>query len=54
MNDQYIWHKNNMAQLNFILGRAIATLENFQISKMHMVKTHFLLDISVNIKAIFK
>ena len=21
-NDQYIWHKNNIAQLYFILGRA--------------------------------
>ena len=31
-NDQYIWHKNNIAQLYFILGESQATLEFFQLT----------------------
>ena len=52
-NDQYIWHKNNIAQLYFILGRA-KPCWNFsswlkdasdihRFPELHIVKTHFLL-----------
>ena len=53
-NDQNIWHKNNIAQLYFILGRA-ELCWNFcswlrdasdihRFPTLHMVKTHFLLE----------
>ena len=53
-NDQYIWHKNNIAQLYFILGRA-ELCWNFscwlrdasdihRFPTLHMVNTHFLLE----------
>ena len=52
--DQYIWHKNNIAQLYFILGRA-ELHSNFsswlrdapdihRFPTLHMVQTHFLLE----------
>ena len=53
-NDQYIWHKNNIAQLFFVLGRAELRW-NFsswlrdasdihRFPTLHMVKAHFLLE----------
>ena len=53
-NDQYIWHKNNIAQLYFILGRAelhwnfsswlrdVPDIYRFPVD--HMFKIHFLLE----------
>ena len=53
-NDQYIWHKNNIAQLYFILGRAelcwnfssepkdAPDINRFPVE--HMFKIHFLLE----------
>ena len=53
-NDQYIWHKNNIAQLYFILGRAelrwnfsswlrdVPDIHRFPVE--HMFKIHFLLE----------
>ena len=53
-NDQYIWHKNNIAQLYFILWRAklcwnfsrwLRDVPNiYRFPTVHMVKTHFLLE----------
>ena len=53
-NDQYISHKNNIAQLYFILGRAelrwnFSSLlrdasDIHRFPTLHMVKTHFLLE----------
>ena len=53
-NDQYIWHKNNIAQLYFILGRAELrwnfsswlkdASDIYRLPILHMVKTHFLLE----------
>ena len=53
-NDPYIWHKNNIAQFDFILGGA-ELCWNFsswlrdasdihRFPTLHMVKTHFLLE----------
>ena len=53
-NDPYIWHKNNITQFYFILGRAKLRW-NFsswlrdasdihRFPTVHMVKTHFLLE----------
>ena len=53
-NDQYIWHKNNIAQLHFKLGRAELcwdfsswlgdASDIYRFPTLHMVKTHFLLE----------
>ena len=54
INDQYTWHKNNIAQLYFILGRAELRW-NFsswlrdasdihRFPTLHMVNIHFLLE----------
>ena len=53
-NDQYIWYKNNIAQLCFILGRAKLcfkfsswlrdTADIYRFPIMHMVKTYCLLE----------
>ena len=47
-NDQYIWHKNNVAQLYFILGWKFSSWlrdapDIYKFPTVHMVKTHFLL-----------
>ena len=53
-NDQYIWHKNNIAQLYFILGR-VELCWNFsswlkdapdiyRFPVVHMFNIHFLLE----------
>ena len=52
-NDQYIAHKNNNAQLYFILGKAELrwnfsswlrdASDIYRFPTLHMVKTHFLL-----------
>ena len=52
--DQYIWDKNNIAQLYFILGTAELCWnfsgwlrdapDIYRFPVMHMVKTHFLLE----------
>ena len=53
-DDQNIWHKNNIAQLDFVLGTAELCLnfsswlrdvhDIYWIPVVHMVKTHFLLE----------
>ena len=53
-NDQYIWHKNNIAQLCFILGAAKLCWnfsswlrdapDIYRFPVVHMVKTHLLLE----------
>ena len=51
-NDWYIWHKNNIAQLYFYLGRAklcwifssLLTSHIHRAPTVHMVKTHILVE----------
>ena len=53
-NDQYIWNKNNIAQLYFILGRAELrwnisswlrdASDIHRFPTLHMIKTHFQLE----------
>ena len=53
-NNQYIWHKNNIAQLYFILGRAELRWnfsswlrdapDIYRFPVEHMFKIHFLLE----------
>ena len=51
INNQYLWFKNNIAQLYFILGRAdlccnlsILPLIFIDFLTVHLVKTHFLME----------